>query len=68
MTDDVEVPDEWPLSWLSETRRAALSWVVGAALLGYEALSGGERLYVFSAALLLMGLPITTAFDKRLRR
>lgn len=63
----MEVPEAWPL-WLSQQRRAALSWLLGVALLVYEVLTGGDRLYVFSAALLLMGLPITTAFDRRLRQ
>lgn len=63
----MEVPEAWPW-WLSQARRAALSWLLGVALLVYEVITGGDRLYVFSAALLLMGLPITTAFDRRLRR
>lgn len=67
MTENVEVPDAWPL-WLSQPRRTALSWLLGVALVVWEVVTGGDRLYVFSAGLLLMGLPITTAFDRRLRQ
>lgn len=69
MTDaDRKDVDPWPFSWLTEPRRAALSWVVGVGVLVHEAVTGGERLYLVSAAILLMGLPITAAFDKRLRQ
>lgn len=69
MTDtDQEESPEWLSALLTEGRRTTLQWLLGAGLLVSEAATGGDRPYLLSAAILLMGLPVTRAFDKKLRQ